>query len=89
LKEDEKNEEVSWFSSENAKESISMRKPVQKKSHATASLKISSGCVRVNCQSISISDAPVPNRAPGDSCTVNPMMAKDSGDERELRPGLL
>jgi hypothetical protein len=31
LKEDEKNEEVSWFSSENAKESISMRKPVQKK----------------------------------------------------------
>jgi hypothetical protein len=33
LKEDEKNEEVSWFSSENAKESISMRKPVQKKNH--------------------------------------------------------
>jgi hypothetical protein len=31
LKEDGKNEEVSWFSSENAKESISMRKPVQKK----------------------------------------------------------
>ena len=71
LKEDEnKNEEVSCFSSENAKESISMRKPVQK-SHTP----------------FSTAYAPEPNRAPGDLCTVNPMMTKDSDDERVSKPG--
>ena len=74
-----KNEEVSWFSSENAKESISMRKPVQKTPHATVYLKIILRVRQVNVQSISIAYAPEPNRAPGDLCTVNPMMTKDSG----------